>query len=111
MDDTIRLGYQAALVSLSSPRYGRLWLSGTHHPGDTVACTQAENLVLAAEARTGVRPKRRTDLLSQRIATFEQILDETKKRREMQVQVLQQAQEALAKAQQQQQDRQTQLEE
>ena len=110
MDDTICLGYQAALLSLRSPRYGRLWLSGTHHPGDTVACTQTEPLLLAAEARTGVRPLRRTDLLSQRIATFEQILDETKKRRETQIQALQQAQEALADAQQQQQDRQTELE-
>ena len=72
MDDEICLGYQAAVVSLHSPTYGRLWVSGTHHPGDTVSCTQAENLVLAAEARTGVRPRRRTDLLCQRIASFEQ---------------------------------------
>jgi hypothetical protein len=45
MDDAIRLGYQAALVSLVSPTYGRLWLAVEHHPGDTVACTQAEALV------------------------------------------------------------------
>ena len=31
MDDDIRLGYQAALVSLTSPTYGRLWLSVAHH--------------------------------------------------------------------------------
>ncbi len=37
------------------------------HPGDTVSCHQAEALVRAAEARTGVRPVRRTDLLEQRI--------------------------------------------
>jgi hypothetical protein len=42
MDDVIRLDYQAALVSLQSPTYGRLWLSVAHHPGDTVSCTQAE---------------------------------------------------------------------
>jgi hypothetical protein len=58
MDDEIRLGYQAALVSLQSPTYGRLWLSIAHHPGDTVSCTQAEALILAAEARTGLRPRR-----------------------------------------------------
>jgi len=110
MDDAIRLGYQAAVVSLCSPSYDRLWLSGTHHPGDTVSCTQAENLLLAAEARTGVRPLRRTDLLSQRIAALEQQLDETKKRRESQEQALQKAKAALANAQQQQQDRQAELE-
>ena len=67
MGDAIRLGYQAALVSLHSPTYGRLWLSVSQHPGDTVSVTQAEALAQAAEARTGVRPWRWTDLLSQRI--------------------------------------------
>jgi hypothetical protein len=67
MDDSVRLGYQAALVSMHSPTYGRLWLSVTPHPGDTVSCHQAEALVRAAEARTGVRPLRRTDLLEKRI--------------------------------------------
>ncbi len=110
MDDTICLGYQAAVVSLRSPSYDRLWLSGTHHPGDTVSCTQAENLLLAAEARTGVRPLRRTDLLCQRIVAFEEQVAETKKRRESQAQALQQAKVALAGAQQQQQDRQAELE-
>jgi len=67
MDDSVRLGYQAALVSMHSPTYGRIWLSVMPHPGDTVSCHQAEALVRAAEARTGVRPLRRTDLLEQRI--------------------------------------------
>lgn len=31
MADEIRLGYQAALVSLQSPTYGRLWLWVAHH--------------------------------------------------------------------------------
>jgi hypothetical protein len=51
MNNDIRLGYQAALVSLVSPTYGRLWLSAEHHPGDTVSATQAEALVRATEAR------------------------------------------------------------
>jgi hypothetical protein len=72
MDADIRLGYQAALISLTSPTYGRLWLSGTHHPGDTVSCTQAEGLVRAAEARVGLRPWRRTDLLRQRLTSLNQ---------------------------------------
>lgn len=67
MDDAVCLGYQAALLSLHSPTYGRLWLSVTPHPGDTVSCSQADALVRAAEARTGARPLRRTDLLAERI--------------------------------------------
>ena len=31
MDDEIRLGYQAGVVSLESPTYDRLWLSVAHH--------------------------------------------------------------------------------
>lgn len=68
MGDTIELGYQAALVSLHSPTFGRLWLANDLHPGDTVSMTQAQALVLAAERRTGRRPRRRTELLSKRLA-------------------------------------------
>jgi hypothetical protein len=109
MDDEIRLGYQAALVSMESPTYGRLWLSGAHHPGDTVSCTQAEALVLAAEARLGLRPLRRTDLLRKRIQAYEQQMAETKKRRDIQEQALQQAKDRLAEAQKLEQDRQVEL--
>jgi hypothetical protein len=71
MGDGLHLGYQAAMVSLHSPNYGRFWLSVVGHPGDTVSCTQAEALVQAAETRTGLRPLRRTDLLSARIRALE----------------------------------------
>jgi hypothetical protein len=67
MSDEIRLGYQAGVVSLQSPTYGRLWLSVAHHAGDTISCTQAEVLVLAAEKRSGQCPRRRTELLQTRI--------------------------------------------
>lgn len=67
MGDTICLGYQAALVSLHSPSYGRLWLANELHPGDTVSVTQAQALVMAAEQRTGVRPRRRVNLIKPRI--------------------------------------------
>jgi hypothetical protein len=67
MSDTVRLGYQAALVSMHSPTYGRLWLSVKHHPGDTVSVTQAEAMIRAAEARTGAQPQRRTELLTKQI--------------------------------------------
>ena len=101
MDDDIRLGYQAALVSLVSPTYGRLWLSVAHHPGDTVSCTQAEALVLAAEARLGLRPHRRTPLLRQRLDAFEQHVARTAARLEKQQQAVHQAKERLAEAEQQ----------
>ena len=71
MGDGLQLGYQAALVSLHSPVYGRTWLSVQPHPGDTVSCTQAEALIRAAEAQTGLRPWRRTDLLRERMDALE----------------------------------------
>ena len=91
MDDEIRLGYQAGVTSLRSPTYGRLWLSVEHHAGDTVSCTQAEALVLAAEKRTGSRPRRRTELLQERIATFQKEREPTEKRLESQKTVLEKA--------------------
>lgn len=101
MDDEIRLGYQAGVVSLESLSYRRLWLSASHHSGDTVACTQAEALVLAAEARLGLRPWRRTDLLQQRLQAFEAQMVPAQQRREQQQQALSQAQLRLAEARQQ----------
>jgi hypothetical protein len=109
MDDEIRLGYQAAVVSLASPTYGRLWLSGAHHPGDTVSCTQAEALVLAAEACTGLRPLRRTDLLRKRIRAGEQRMAETKKRLETQERALHRAKERLCAAEELSQQRKEEL--
>jgi hypothetical protein len=74
MGDTVSLGYQAALVTLHSPTYGRLWLANQLHPGDTVSATQAQALVMAAEARTGLRPRRRTELVAARLAEAEAAL-------------------------------------
>jgi len=71
MGDGLHLGYQAAMVSMHSPSYGRFWLSVVDHPGSTVSSTQAEALVQAAETRTGMRPMRRTDLLRERIQALE----------------------------------------
>jgi hypothetical protein len=109
MDDEIHLGYQAAVVSLESPSYTRLWLSGAHHPGDTVSCTQAEALILAGEARTGLRPWRRIDLLRQRIQAYEQQMAETNKRREIQEQALQRAKNRLSEAEKLDRERQAEL--
>lgn len=67
MDDEVRLGYQAAVVSFGSPTYRRLWLSVKPHPGYLLSCQVLAELVQAAEAHTRVRPQRRTDLLGQRL--------------------------------------------
>jgi hypothetical protein len=67
MNEQIRLGYQAAIVSMRSPTYGRIGLSAKQHAGSTVSCTQAEALVIEAERRAKCRPLRRTDLLGKRI--------------------------------------------
>lgn len=71
MNDRIGLGFQAALVSMKSPQYGRLGLSVALHPGSTVSSTQAANLVEAAEKRVGRCPLRRTDLLQTRLAAIQ----------------------------------------
>lgn len=94
MDDEIRLGYQAGVTSLHSPTYGRLWLSVEHHAGDTVSCTQAEALVLAAEKRTGLRPRRRTELLQARMEAFQKERQPTEKRLESQKAALEKAHSA-----------------
>jgi hypothetical protein len=105
MDDAIRLGYQAAMVSVHSPTYGRLWLSVVPHPGNTASCTQVEAMVLAAEATTGLRPLRRTDLLEGRV----QCISQERQGREAQVQAIEtelttvQAQEAETRQQMDQQ--------
>jgi myosin heavy subunit len=82
-----------------------------HHPGDTVSCTQAEALVLAAEARTSLRPRRRTELLRQRIHAFEQRAAQTGERLERQKQAVKQAKQRLAEAEQQVQQHQQQVDE
>jgi hypothetical protein len=88
-----------------------LWLSIAHHPGDTVSCTQAEALVLAAEARTGLRPRRRTELLRDRIQAFEQQMTQIRGRLETQKQLVQRTTDRLAESKEQKQDRQRQLDE
>lgn len=71
MDDQICLGYQAAVVSLHNPLGERIWLSMEHHPGNLVSALAAEGMIQAAEKRTGVRPRRRTELLAQRLQSVQ----------------------------------------
>src|SRR5207248_274023 len=72
-----------------------------HHPGDTVSCTQAEALVLAAEACLKRQPRRRTELLRQRIQAFEQQVAQTNERWETQKLAVTRAKERLAEAEHQ----------
>ena len=110
MDDDIQLGYQAGVVSLLTETYGRLWLSGTHHPGDTVSSTQAEALVLAAEARIGLRPLRRTDGLEKRLHEYAPILETVEERLKTQRKAAETAEERLKQAQLQAEERNQELE-
>ncbi len=92
MNDRLQLGYQAAIVSLRSPTYGRIGLSARQHSGKTVSATQAEDLALEAERRLGRRPLRRIDLLARRL---EQTQPESQKLSKK----IAEAQQSLVKAQ------------
>jgi uncharacterized coiled-coil protein SlyX len=74
MDDGIKLGYQLARVCVRTHDGVRFWVAGFHHPGDTVSIACLKELVLAAEAQTCVRPRRRTELVEQRIATQTEVV-------------------------------------
>jgi hypothetical protein len=104
MSDAVQLGYQAAMVSLHSPTYGRQWLSTTPHPGSTISCTQAEAMVYAAEAATGARPCRRTELLAQRLAQAEAEQHRWRDKHTQATHTVQQIQLQLAITQQTQQE-------
>jgi hypothetical protein len=69
-DDKVGLGYDAALVTLTSPTYGRLFLSGFHHPRHTMFLPRLQKMVYAAEERLGRWPRRRTELVEQRLRTL-----------------------------------------
>jgi hypothetical protein len=69
MNDQVQLGYQLARVCLSPQTGERLWLAGIHHPGNVLSVQCVKELILAAEAQAGVRPRRRPELVDRRIAT------------------------------------------
>jgi hypothetical protein len=75
MGDHVGLGYQATVVSMRSPTYGRILLAGSRHPGDTVSVTCLQELVLATEVATGVRPRRRPELVTERIQGLQASLE------------------------------------
>lgn len=79
MNDSVKLGYQLARVCLSPEGRERVWLAGFHHPGDTVSAACVQELVVAAEAQTGVRPRRRPELVQQRLDTQRQSIARTRR--------------------------------
>jgi hypothetical protein len=109
-NNQLGLGYQVAKVGLRSRTYGRLMLSSALHPGDVVSCTQVKALIRAAEERMGFRPRRRTDLLSQRLENQVKDREERDHRYEESLQALEKARAKIPETWQQIQDCQTQLE-
>ena len=79
MNDSVKLGYQLARVCLSAAQGDRLWLAGFHHPGDTVSAKCLKELVGAAEEQTHVRPRRRTELVQQRIEAQQESVARTRR--------------------------------
>ena len=104
------LGYQVAKISLRSRTYSRLMLSSALHPGNVVSCTQVQALIQAAEAQLGFRPKRRTDLLSQRLDRQVKDREERDRRYQESIQALKQARAKIPETWQQIQKCQKQLE-
>jgi hypothetical protein len=70
MANQLRKGHQAALVTFKGIQH-RVHVTAFHHSGDTVSGVCLCEMVESTEARLGCRPKRRTDLLRQRIAAIE----------------------------------------
>lgn len=70
MANQLRKGHQAVLVTLKGLRH-RVHVVAFHHSGDTVSSQCLREIVDGAEAHLGCRPRRRTDLLRQRIAAIE----------------------------------------
>jgi hypothetical protein len=70
MANQLRKGHQAVLVTLKGLHH-RVHVAAFHHSGDTVSSACLREIVEGAEARLGCRPRRRTDLLRQRIAAIE----------------------------------------
>jgi hypothetical protein len=73
-DDKVGLGYDAALVTLTSLTYGRLFLSGFHHPRNTMSLPRLQKMVCAAEKRLSRQPRRRTELAEQRVRELNKVV-------------------------------------
>ena len=70
MANQLRKGHQALVVTLKGLQH-RVHLAAFHHPGNVASNRCLRQSVEAAEKRLGARPRRRADLVSQRIAPLE----------------------------------------
>jgi len=70
MANQLKKGHQAALVTLKGLRH-RVHVMVRHHPGNTVSSVCLREIVAETEARLGCRPRRRTELVRQRIEAIE----------------------------------------
>lgn len=63
-------GHQAALVTLKGERQ-RVHVLASHHAGNTVSGACLQDMVAETERRLGCRPRRRTELVRDRLAALE----------------------------------------
>lgn len=68
MNDHVQLGYQLARICFTSKSGERVWLKGFHHSGDTVSASCIQELIAVAETQSAVHPRRRTELVQQRLS-------------------------------------------
>jgi hypothetical protein len=70
MDDAVAKGYQAAITTLSGGPSGRLVLSSQRYPGRTKSAECLRAAVRQMEQVLGLHPRRRPDLVRQRLAAL-----------------------------------------
>jgi hypothetical protein len=63
---------------LQTRLFGRQWLSARQYAGDTQSAPCLLDLVHEAERRLGCHPRRRTELLAERIAACEQVISSSR---------------------------------
>lgn len=63
-------GHQAVLVTLKGQQH-RVHVLALHRPGNTVSGSCLQDMVTETERRLGCRPRRRTELIQQRITALE----------------------------------------
>ena len=63
MDDAVAKGYQSAISSLSGGPTGRLLLASQRYGGQAKSAECLQAAVAAAEARLGLRPRRRVEVI------------------------------------------------
>ena len=95
MDGELRLGYQLAEICVHTTHFGRQWLSARHHPGSMVSAPCLLQLIRDAEQRLQCHPRRRTELVAQRVAQTTALLAEQERLAEQHEHRIQQQRQRL----------------